>query len=69
MHQRFSARQCSQNRGPVGNSMFPRAQERPKGASGTKWEPGGPILLNKSNQKLKNRYYIAGGVNWTKNHC
>jgi len=26
--------------------MFPRAQERPKGASGTKWEPEGPILLN-----------------------
>ena len=34
--------------------MFPRAQERPKGASGTKWESGGPILLN----FIRMNYYL-----------
>ena len=43
---RFAAWQCSRNQGPVGNRMFPKAQKRPKGVFGTKWEPKGQIPLN-----------------------
>ena len=41
----FSLTMCAES-GPVGNRMFPKAQERPQGVSGTKWEPEGQIPLH-----------------------